>query len=114
MANGAFAVAAVGSMMTFAGQGRESREGVRMGLWGAAQATAFGLGGFLGAAASDLARHLMSMDGMAYALVFAAESGLFMLGALLASRLGRPVNANVQGQPLLLQQQLATTAGNRL
>ena len=32
------------------------REGVRMGLWGAAQAVAFGLGGILGTAASDLPR----------------------------------------------------------
>ena len=30
------------------GSGRETREGVRMGLWGAAQAIAFGIGGFLG------------------------------------------------------------------
>ena len=48
VANGAFAVAAIGSMMALAGHGRERREGLRMGLWGAAQAIAFGLGGFLG------------------------------------------------------------------
>ena len=38
VANGAFAVAAIGSMMALAGAGREWREGMRMGLWGAAQA----------------------------------------------------------------------------
>ena len=58
VANGAFAVAAIGSMMGLAGTGREAREGVRMGLWGAAQAIAFGLGGFSGTVAADLARHL--------------------------------------------------------
>ena len=40
-ANGAFSIAAIGSMMRMASQGRTQREGVRMGLWGAAQAIAF-------------------------------------------------------------------------
>jgi BCD family chlorophyll transporter-like MFS transporter len=87
IANGSFAVAAIGSMMSFASSGRESREGVRMGMWGAAQALAFGIGGFLGAAASDLARHFLGVDGPAYAIVFAAESAMFLLAAVLASRL---------------------------
>ena len=39
-ANGAFAVSAIGAMMGLAGSGRESREGTRVGLWGAAQAVA--------------------------------------------------------------------------
>ncbi len=84
-ANGAFAVAAIGSMMMLAGAGRESREGVRMGLWGAAQALAFGLGGFLGTAASDLARYLVAAPGSAYASVFAAEALLFLVSARLAA-----------------------------
>ena len=54
VANGAFAIAAIGSMMGLAGSAAASREGVRMGVWGAAQAVAFGLGGFAGTAASDL------------------------------------------------------------
>jgi MFS transporter, BCD family, chlorophyll transporter len=37
-----FAVAAIGSMMALAGEGRGRREGTRMGLWGAAQAIAAG------------------------------------------------------------------------
>ena len=41
--NGMFAVAAIGSMMALAGEGRDAREGTRMGLWGAAQAIAAGL-----------------------------------------------------------------------
>lgn len=86
-ANGAFAVAAIGSMMTYASEGRAGREGVRMGLWGAAQAIAFGLGGFAGAAASDVARAAIGADGPAYALVFGLESLLFLVAARLAARL---------------------------
>ncbi|WP_292999720.1 BCD family MFS transporter [Nevskia sp.] len=86
-ANGAFAVSAIGSMMSYASEGRASREGVRMGLWGAAQAIAFGLGGFAGAAASDVTRGLVGSDGLAYALVFAAEGLLFVVAAQLAARL---------------------------
>jgi BCD family chlorophyll transporter-like MFS transporter len=88
IANGAFAVAAIGSMMGLAGAGREAREGVRMGLWGAAQAIAFGIGGFAGSAASDLARYLLGTPGPAYATVFAAEAMLFLVSAWLAARVG--------------------------
>lgn len=87
VANGSFAVAAIGTMMSFAGQGRESREGLRMGLWGAAQAIAFGAGGFLGAAASDLARQLLHVEGPAYALVFAIEALTFLWAAAIARSL---------------------------
>jgi MFS transporter, BCD family, chlorophyll transporter len=89
MANGAFSIAAIGSMMRLAGEGRESREGVRMGLWGAAQAIAFGIGGLGGAAASDLARRLIGSQGAAYATVFFFEGLLFIAAAVLASRIGR-------------------------
>jgi len=88
MSNGAFAVAAIGSMMSFAGSGRGSREGVRMGLWGAAQAVAFGLGGFLGAAGSDVARWFVDAPGLAYGIVFAAEAVLFIFAARLAAGIG--------------------------
>lgn len=86
VANGAFAIAAIGSMMMLASAGREHREGVRMGLWGAAQAIAFGTGGFAGAVASDLARALVADTGRAYATVFACEALLFLLSAWLAAR----------------------------
>ena len=88
-ANGAFAIAAIASMMRLAGEGRASREGVRMGLWGAAQALAFGLGGLAGAAASDVARWAIGSAGPAYATVFALEAGLFVVSAVLAARIGR-------------------------
>jgi MFS transporter, BCD family, chlorophyll transporter len=89
-ANGAFSIAAIGSMMRMAGEGRERREGVRMGLWGAAQAVAFGFGGLAGAAASDLARALMGSPAAAYATVFALEALLFVAAALLALRIEQP------------------------
>jgi MFS transporter, BCD family, chlorophyll transporter len=88
VANGAFAVAAIGSMMGLASSGHRSREGVRMGLWGAAQAVAFGLGGFAGTLASDLARYLIGSAASAYALVFTGEAALFLLAAILAVRVG--------------------------
>jgi BCD family chlorophyll transporter-like MFS transporter len=88
-ANGAFAVAAIGSMMTLASQGRSRREGTRMGLWGAAQAIAFGLGGFLGTVALDLSRLALGDPASAFALVFGVEGLLFILAAWLATRVGQ-------------------------
>ncbi len=88
VANGAYAIAAIGSMMALVGSGRASREGVRMGLWGAAQAIAFGLGGFLATVASDLARLLLGTPVLAYGAVFAIEAALFVAAAVLAMRLG--------------------------
>ena len=86
-ANGAFSIAAIGQMMRLATEGRAAREGVRMGLWGAAQAVAFGLGGLIGTAASDLAHWIIASSGVAYASVFAAEALLFVGSALLAARI---------------------------
>ncbi len=84
LANGAFSIAAVASMMSMASAGRGSREGVRMGLWGASQAIAFGLGSFFGAAMSDVARLLLGSPVAAYATVFAFEAALFLVAAVLA------------------------------
>jgi BCD family chlorophyll transporter-like MFS transporter len=98
LANGSFAVAAIGSMMALAGAGGPGREGIRMGLWGAAQAIAFGLGAFLGTVASDLARYLSGAPTVAYSTVFAAEALIFLVSALLALRVGR-VPAPARGAP---------------
>lgn len=99
--NGAFAVAAIGSMMAYAGSGAPAREGTRMGLWGAAQAVAFGLGGFLGTAASDVANALLESPAPAYAIVFGIEGLVFLVSALLASQLAERTapNARVSSQP---------------
>jgi BCD family chlorophyll transporter-like MFS transporter len=102
-ANGIFAVSAIGLMMSFAGSGRQSREGVRMGVWGAAQAIAFAIGGFLGAAGLDLMRHLISSTPSAFATVFAVEATVFVCAALFATRLGRAdsgVSAIPSGLPV--------------
>lgn len=87
--NGVFAVAAIGAMMALAGQGRTDREGTRMGLWGAAQAIAAGIGGLVGAVAVDALRLVLATD-LAFASVFAAEAVLFLVAAGLALRVIDP------------------------
>ena len=91
--NGMFAVAAIGSMMALAGEGREQREGTRMGLWGAAQAIAAGFGGLTGAAMVDLLRLTMS-DAQAFGSVFIFEAGLFIAATWMATKImERPMPA---------------------
>jgi BCD family chlorophyll transporter-like MFS transporter len=99
LANGAFAVAAIASMMTLAGQGTARREGLRMGLWGASQAIAFALGGFLGTVAIDISRALITDAATAYAWVFGAEAGLFVFAAMIGLHLraGDESGARVAG-----------------
>jgi BCD family chlorophyll transporter-like MFS transporter len=80
-----FAVAAIGSMMALASEGRHQREGTRMGLWGAAQAIAAGFGGLTGALLVDVMRKL-TPDGPAFGTVFAFEALLFLAAALMAAR----------------------------
>ena len=72
--------------MGLAGAGKEKREGIRMGLWGAAQAIAFGAGGFVGAAAADLMRGFVTEPADAFTVVFAAEAMLFIASAVLGTR----------------------------
>jgi len=86
-ANGVFAVSAIGSMMGLAGAGQGSREGVRMGVWGAAQAAAFACGGFAGASGVDLLRAILPQTSSAFLIVFSLEGALFLFAAILASRL---------------------------
>lgn len=87
MANGAFSIAAIAAMMMLAGQGRGAREGTRMGLWGAAQAIAFGMGGLFGTVLVDLVQWVSGpasgASGASYAFVF----GLEALGFVVAHRL---------------------------
>ncbi|MEM6585455.1 MAG: PucC family protein, partial [Pseudomonadota bacterium] len=89
--NGVFAVAAIGAMMGLAGAGEKTREGVRMGVWGASQAIAFGFAGLLGAAGRDIALAVFGDLGAAYQIVFAVEGLLFVAAAILAFGIsGRP------------------------
>jgi BCD family chlorophyll transporter-like MFS transporter len=84
IANGAFAVSAIGAMMGLAAEGAGTRAGVRMGLWGAAQALAFGAGSLLGPGASDLFKILLGSPAPAYAAVFCCQAFLFLAAARLA------------------------------
>ena len=84
LGNGLFAAGAIGSMMALVGDGAPGREGVRMGLWGAAQAIAFAVAGIAATATVDLARALTGDIALAYASVFAIQILLFTLAAFLA------------------------------
>ncbi len=97
--NGMFAVAAIGSMMALASDGRTRREGTRMGLWGAAQAIAAGFGGLTGAAAVDLLRITLP-DGAAFGAVFTFEAALFVAAAVMALRILDRTTA--RGSPALV------------
>jgi BCD family chlorophyll transporter-like MFS transporter len=74
VANGVFCIAAIGSMMLLASRGRTGREGMRMGIWGAAQAIAFGGGGFLGTVLHDVSAKILGPSSAAYAVVFGLEA----------------------------------------
>jgi BCD family chlorophyll transporter-like MFS transporter len=100
--NGVFAVAAIGSMFSLANAGGKSREGVRMGLFGASQAIAFGIGGFGGTVLADASRLVLGSPVMAYATVFAVESLFFVAAAILASAMGKPEGFGEAANPLVL------------
>ena len=87
LANGTYAVAAIGSMMDLVGAGTASREGTRMGLWGAAQALAFGAGGLLGAGLADAVRWISGSARLGYVSVFAIEALAFLAAGAIALRL---------------------------
>lgn len=107
VANGMFAVAAIGSMMALASANGDAREGTRMGIWGAAQAVAFGIGGLIGAAAIDLVRWLMDDIAASFALVFSLEGATFVIAAWLALKVGRANPAEQDAElPFLPAEQL--------
>jgi BCD family chlorophyll transporter-like MFS transporter len=98
LGDGVFAAGAIASMMHLAGRDGEERSGLRMGVWGAAQAVAFGLGGLAGTGAVDAARFAFGAPpATAYALVFAADALLFLWAAALATRVGRSGAARWRG-----------------
>jgi len=102
VSNGAFAVASIGSMMGLAGAGARaaSREGTRMGLWGAAQALAFGLGGVFATLLVDSARGLSAPLLVAYSIAFAVAATLFLVAAVLGSAVVRG-HSSEAGSPIL-------------
>jgi MFS transporter, BCD family, chlorophyll transporter len=93
-ANGVFAVAAIGSMMALAGAAGPTRTGMRMGLWGAAQAIAFGLGGLVGTIAVDLSRAFGGSAESAFGGVFLMEAAAFLAAAIIATRIAAPASSS--------------------
>ena len=71
-------------MMELAGQGKNAREGTRMGLWGAAQAIAAAFAMLIGTSAVDIMKLLSFDNASAYGLVFSIEAGLFLASAVIA------------------------------
>jgi BCD family chlorophyll transporter-like MFS transporter len=96
VANGSFAVAAIGGMMMLASQGRAQRDGLRMGLWGAAQAISFAMGGFLGTVAVDLTGLWLQNPATSYGIVFIAEAILFLWAASLIFNIEQKVTDSEQ------------------
>ncbi len=96
VSNGAFAVGAIGSMMVLASDGKGGRQGTRMGLWGAAQAVAFGLGGFLGTVAVDISNQIFDVTAVSYGTVFLAESLMFLISARLVLRIRHATDKSTQ------------------
>ncbi|MBX2879753.1 MAG: BCD family MFS transporter [Granulosicoccus sp.] len=96
--NGVFAVAAIGSMMDLVGRGAQKREGTRMGVWGAAQAIAFGLAGVVATFAVDISRWVLGEVADAYAIVFFLQALLFVFAARLAAGIYQPAAAEVTGK----------------
>jgi BCD family chlorophyll transporter-like MFS transporter len=105
--SGIYSIAAIGAMMNLVGAGHRNREGTRMGLWGASQAISYATGGFLGTLASDAARYLLPSVSLSYALVFAAEAGLFMVAAGMALWIGKTAafNQAVEEAPWVAKQE---------
>lgn len=98
VANGVFTVSAISSMISLAASGGTAREGIRMGLWGAAQAVAFAAGGLLSSAGVDVARHLTHSSLPAYASVFAGQALLFVVAAVLAASVGVVARPSAAGR----------------
>ena len=99
--NGVFAVAAIATMMALAQETSRpdaaKREGARIGVWGAAQGFAFGLGILAAAAAVDLFQWTFGTAATAYALAFAGLGALFLVAGWLALRMGglRPLSPRI-------------------
>jgi MFS transporter, BCD family, chlorophyll transporter len=86
LSNGVFAIAAIGSMMMLAHRGGPQSAGLRMGLWGAAQAVGFAGGGLLATILLEVSRRGFGTAGKAFSAVFVIEAVLFAIAALYAVR----------------------------
>jgi len=100
VANGTFAVAALGVMMDLSAAGGRGREGLHMGLWGATQAIAFAAGGLGAGGAVDLSRRLLGAPPAAYSLVLCVDAVLFLVACAWALRLATAAGS-VPMQPVV-------------
>ncbi|MCU0635765.1 MAG: BCD family MFS transporter [Gemmatimonadaceae bacterium] len=107
VANGVFAIGAIGSMMARSGDANDGRAGLRLGVFGAAQAVAYAIGGFAGAAGVDVGRRLLDSTLGGYVAVFAVEGVLFAAAAWLAWRSG---SAQVGGRVIETRAELLPAA----
>lgn len=95
--NGLFVVGAIGSMMRLAVQ-RAEAAGIRMGVFGAAQAISAGLAGLIATGTLDLLR-LGQGDAAAYGALFYLQAAIFVLAGAVAMRVLRPaIPALVPGE----------------
>jgi BCD family chlorophyll transporter-like MFS transporter len=69
-----------------------------MGVWGAAQAIAFGLGGMIGTGIVDAVRWASGSVETAYGVVFCGQAALFLAGGWLAARMPRDDRIQVAGE----------------
>ncbi len=86
VSNGVFAVSAIGSMMQLAHRGEAGNAGVRMGLWGAAQAVGFAVGGLFATSMLDAIRLVFGSPSASFKGVFCAEAALFLAAAWFAAQ----------------------------
>jgi BCD family chlorophyll transporter-like MFS transporter len=98
LSNGVFAAGAIGSMMEQSSRGEPGNAGTRLGLWGAAQAVGFALGGVLGTLMVDAIRYLTGSPIAAFAVVFGVEAVLFLISSGFAGQrfAASPDSANKQ------------------
>ena len=84
VANGVFAVGAIGSMMAMTAADTTRGTGIRLGVYGAAQAIAYGVGSLGGGVASDVTISAFGDPIRGYTAVFAGEAVLFVVAAGMA------------------------------
>ncbi len=94
LSNGVFAIGAIGSMMALTGDKTDGRAGLRLGVFGAAQALAYAIGTMSGAAGVDFARAVLDSPLRGYLAVFAVQALLFGASAWLALRSASSERAN--------------------
>lgn len=95
VANGVFAVGAIGSMMAMTAADTTRGTGIRLGVYGAAQAIAYGVGSLGGGVASDLTIAAMGDAARGYVAVFGVEAVLFIVAAFMALASTPSVSARV-------------------